>query len=110
LRNKSKWKGGDDQEGPLLDAPDGNDGLKAHRSNKMAEEKRLLTMTEPGEHVEVSQWAIRNWARERGLAHFKIGNRKRFKPEDVEKWRGKLREKGIIEWENQNQLSWKNRS
>jgi excisionase family DNA binding protein len=41
--------------------------------------------------------AIRNWAGERGLPYIKIGNRKRFKPEDVEKWLGKLREKGIIE-------------
>jgi hypothetical protein len=30
--------------------------LKVHRSKKMAEEKRLLTMTELGEHLEVSRW------------------------------------------------------
>lgn len=32
--------------------------LKAHRSKKMAEEKRLLTMTELAQHLGTSRWPL----------------------------------------------------
>lgn len=63
----------------------------------MIEERQLLSMTELAERLGVSRWTVRNWALERGLPYVKIGNRKRFRPKDVEEWLKKLREKGLIE-------------